>query len=328
MREYPITHICPAVTGGVDDYVDVIRSNSSASHKLPIAIAAGQIIALPDVCFLHYSGYGYAKRGAPSWLLNNIRLQRPKIRALGILFHELYAIGPPWTSAFWLSPQQRKIASELAKLSDFWITNRQGSADWLLRHTPSKPYAVLPVFSNVGEKTVYSETCGGKLVVFGSAELRKRTYKAAGERLFAWASKQGLTVLDIGTPIEDPAVAALLRRERVTLYGRMAPYDVSALLADASFGLVEYPTDYVAKSGVFAAYCSHGVCPILISECDKRSDGLVANEHYLAEIPTQKISKNIRTGIARSAWEWYQPHRVQSHLEMINRLSQSNYIKS
>jgi hypothetical protein len=328
MSDHRIAHICPAGAGGVNDYVDVCRSAGRDSDKLSLAFTAEETTVLPPACLLHYSGYGYAKRGAPSWLVNDVRSQRKNIRILGVFFHELYASGPPWTSAFWLSPLQRKIASELAKLSDFWIANRQGSADWLQRQGRNKPHAVLPVFSNVGEKSVYAEMRDSKLVIFGSAELRKQTYQAAGERLFIWADQQGLTVHDIGSPIRDPGVAAFLGRKRVLTYGRMAPEAVSAQLATAAFGLVAYPADFAAKSGVFAAYCAHGVCPILISDPERSGDGLTANEHYLAGVPTSKIGEITRTGVARSAWEWYQPHRVELHLETIRRLSEGASVSS
>src|SRR2546429_1310848 len=80
---------------------------------------------------LHYVGYGYARRGAPVWLVNGLgrwSKYRSDTRLL-MMFHEISASGPFWTSAFWLSPLQRHLAARLAQLSDGCLTNMQIHAD-------------------------------------------------------------------------------------------------------------------------------------------------------------------------------------------------------
>ena len=76
---------------------------------------------------LHYVGYGYAKRGCPLWLVDGLRHWRSEgnNRKLVTMFHELYAFGPPWTSSFWLSPLQRKLAARLAQMSNCCITSQK-----------------------------------------------------------------------------------------------------------------------------------------------------------------------------------------------------------
>jgi hypothetical protein len=64
---------------------------------------------------LHYVGYGYAQRGCPVWLVDGLQRWKslfPK-RSLVTMFHEIAASGPPWTSAFWLSPLQKSLAARL-----------------------------------------------------------------------------------------------------------------------------------------------------------------------------------------------------------------------
>ena len=314
-------------SGGVRDFTDKLI-DSLGAEQAATAFAwhqdsANAIIeqALSSEClYLQYSGYGYAKRGAPLWLLKQLQMNRAQIKTLGVFFHELYAFGPPWSSAFWLSPVQRHIARRLAEQSDFWITNREGSAQWLRRFAGDKPHAVLPVFSNVGEMPVYSADRAPKVVVFGGSALRLATYRAAGDALFAWAKRQGLEIHDIGPAINDPIMTNRLKTEGVIVHGRLPETEISSLLADALFGVVVYPVEYVAKSGVFAAYCAHGICPVLISEQYPATDGLIQNQHYLAGIPETVCTPSNAADIGRMAWLWYQPHRLARHVEVLKNL--------
>lgn len=313
--------------GGVRDFADLLVGAIQHEHAvqvIPWQQDSGhetvERIVAADCVYLQYSGYGYAKRGAPSWLLRDLLRIRHRIKRFGVFFHELYGFGPPWSSAFWLSPAQRHFAIELSKLSDFWLTNREGSAQWLCQYAGEKPHAVLPVFSNVGEMAAYSTVRAPKAVVFGGANLRKESYIAAGAALFAWARMQGVEIHDIGPPIGDLIVSATLKNAGVVQHGRLEYEKVSRQLSDASFGIVAYPVDYVAKSGVFAAYCAHGVCPVLISKKFLPADGLVAGTHYLAGLPDRAAVSNVISDIGAAAWGWYQPHQVKVHADTLKRL--------
>ena len=305
-----IIHICPTSTGGVSDYVDISIQHQSGAVKLAFNKELTNTVSLSGNVLLHYSGYGFAKRGAPLWLLNKITKDRHQIKTFGIFFHELYAFAPPWSSAFWLYPVQRHIAWRLAKLSDYWITNREDSAVWIKQFAADKPHKVLPVFSNVGEMTTYSAKRLPRVVVFGGAALRTATYLAAGDALFRWIVTQGLELHDIGPAMNDQTLNDALIKANAVVHGKLDMLEASVILAEASFGLVRYPVEYAAKSGVFAAYCAHGICPILISDGHQLADGLVAGEHYHAGIPDHPIDG---TKIGEAAWDWYQPHCISIH---------------
>lgn len=315
-----LIHLYASTPGGVADYVDVCVGHDVAHGKLAIGKHITPNTPLPEKCLLHYSGYGYSKRGAPLWLLNKAQANRPRIKTLGIFFHELYAFGLPTGSAFWLSPVQRYIARRLAEMSDFWITNREGSAQWLRRFSGDKPHAVLPVFSNVGEMTAYTPERAPKIVVFGSAGLRMSTYRTMGDALFSWVREQGLELHDIGPAIDDHVLSATLREAGVVQHGRLEPAEVSKQLSDAMFGMLAYPIDYVAKSGVFAAYSAHGVCPILITKHHAPADGLIAGSNYLAELPVGNMQFGISRDIGHAAWDWYQPHRIMVNIHTMARV--------
>ncbi len=316
MNDLKLTHLYAPKPGGVADYVDIMIENNYQANKLALSVS-GKSNLLPEHYLLHYSGYGFAKRGAPLWLLHKIENDRAKFKTFGVFFHELYAFGPPWGSAFWLSPAQRYIAKRLAELSDYWITNREDSAVWLSRFALDKAHKILPVFSNVGEISTYSSKRLPRVVVFGGAPLRAATYRAAGDTLFRWIDVQGLELHDIGPAMNDQTVNDALKKVDAIVHGKLDGVEVSRILAESSFGLVKYPVEYVAKSGVFAAYCAHGVCPILLSEGYAMADGLVAGEHFVAGIPDH--STHLQS-ISQAAWTWYQPHNISSHISAQQQL--------
>ncbi|MFA5983155.1 MAG: hypothetical protein WC782_03985 [Methylococcaceae bacterium] len=322
-----ITIIIPPGPGGVCDFVDNLSNNLSTKHKVTklewekeSKDTILEQILITECVYLQYSGYGYAKRGAPFWLLNQILKHRKQIKHFGVFFHELYAFAPPWSSAFWLSPSQRHIAKRLAELSDFWLTNRETSAVWLKQFAKNKPYAVLPVISNVGELTTYHQYRAPKVVIFGGSELRYKTYIAAGDALFTWAKLQHLEIHDIGPKIIDKNLSEKLTENSVAIHGRLPEANISQLLSNTMFGLMAYPLEYIAKSGVLAAFCAHGVCPILISKSYPPTsvDGLLPNQHFLTGVPKSVCIPSIAAEIGQASWLWYQTHRLETHIEIFN----------
>lgn len=317
-----VTLVVPPGTGGVRDYADILASGLRA-HGHDATVFTWQKdkveeidvhIASSDCIYLQYSGYGFAKRGAPLWMVSHLRERRSEIRRLGVFFHELFASGPPWGSAFWLSPVQRYVAAELAKLSDFWLTNRELSSQWLASHAADSPNAVLAVFSNVGEHAAYLSARKRKVVVFGSAPRRRKTYAEAGTRLFQWIKRHGLELHDIGSPLCDATLDARLEEHGAQRHGRIETTQVNELLSDAMFGLLACPVEFVAKSGVFAAYCAHGVTPVLLSEGRALCDRLKVGEQYL---PTDIFESNelfAERNHGYEAWRWYMEHDTRQHL--------------
>lgn len=309
-------------SGGVFDFscklLEALGEHSGRLVYLSKENATDWSVGPADTVILQMSGYGFEKRGVPLWLVQELKKRRRHMKALGIYFHELYAFGAPWSSSFWLSPIQRLIARRLVEMSDFWMTNRDGSAQWLERFSGDKPHAVLPVFSNVGELKALPQLRSPKLIVFGSAALRQLTYQAAGAKLFALARSASLEIHDIGAPITDRHLADKLNTSGVVLRGRLDVKEVSRAMADAMFGLLAYPVEYVAKSGIFAAYCAHGVCPILMSESYLRTDRLVAGRQYLPGFADREITIEGANAVGRAAYEWYQPHKLQRHSDEIH----------
>lgn len=277
-----------------------------------------------DLLFLHFSGYGFQKRGVPTWLVQTLRDMRPRFNKVGIVFHELFApYGPPWGSAFWLAGIQKRIARELLMLADFWVTNREGSARWLCQYSDTAPHKVLPVFSNVGELDAFEPTPRqNRMVVFGSSGVRTNVYQWGNGEIFRCAARNGLEIHDIGPRIQEPALQAQMAQAEVVVRGKLPAEEVSAALAEASYGALAYPVDYVAKSGVFAAYCAHGMCPILLSRDYETHDGLVAHRHYAPGFDMLNDTAIQPTLIGREAHAWYAPHRVSATQAAVKALAE------
>ncbi len=281
-----------------------------------------------DMMLLHFSGYGFQKRGVPLWLNSELRSIRKRFRVFGVIFHELYASGPPWGSAFWLSGIQRRIAHELLMQADFWFTNREGAAEWLSTNSPSVPHATMPVFSNVGEPAsidAQADNAGRErtMVVFGSNSMRAQVYAWNDGEIFKVAQRAGLRIHDIGPTIQEATLSQRLAREGVLVQGRLPAEQVSAALLRAEYGALVYPPDYAAKSGIFAAYAAHGVCPVMLWKNGKARDGFQPGVNYLDgfdALESGKSELNARL-IGRAARQWYEPHSIDAQVATLKKLS-------
>lgn len=272
----------------------------------------------PHFIILHYVGYGYQKKGVPFWLLMVVFFAKNKIKKIKLLtvFHELYAMALPWKSAFWLSPFQRLIALSFAKISDQHLTNRDISKSWLEKYT-SRPVEYLPVFSNVGEINSISDMRQNVLVVFGSESLRLKAYQTVGCKLFEWASRNNINIHDVGPAISDQVVSSLLRQHAVICHGVISDSNISSLLTNSCFGLIAYDRSYITKSGVFAAYCAHGVIPIFLDELNK---SLVLDGIEVSILLDDSFHKEDLSSIRRNAWTWYQDHNLSAHSKIVINL--------
>jgi len=270
---------------------------------------------------LHYVGYGFEKRGCPLWLMSGLKrwkAENPSSR-LTTMFHELSSMGLPWQSSFWVSPVQRWLCREIARLSDAIVTNREAGAGQLLRMAPGRKVIHLPVFSNMGEpQDLPSFDCRiARMVIFGSRRWRVKALTTDVEMIRSACRRWQLEeVIEIGpddTPAPDLGVP--LRK-----LGTLPAEDVSRWLTGTRFGFLGYPCTLLEKSGIFAAYAAHGVIPLLPghSEADA-SFGMVEGEHYLS-LANETLSKDALESCSRAVFSWYQNHRSETHVTVFANL--------
>jgi hypothetical protein len=331
-----LIQVVPAGQGGVFDYQQCLKAQWDArglsSHVIAFSeeLAALQSLAervdacigesSPPACsiVLHFSGYGYAKRGVCFWLLDELKALRAARRhtlKLTVVFHELFATGPPWRSAFWVSGSQKRIATLLAQMADAAWTNTQRHATWL-RHEVRSGVNLhqWPVFSNIGEPSVVPPPSHrvARAVVFGLASTRQRAFNAVRghELVLHRLGVQELVEVGSGATSTRASLGIPIRQ-----LGRLEQAELGELLQSSRFALVDYPSDCLAKSGVFAAYAAHGCVVIDTSPPGLDTDDLVGGRDYFS---LQTLSRDSTAGLATNAMElaaagchrWYGEHRL------------------
>jgi len=265
---------------------------------------------------LHYVGYGYARRGCPVWLVEALEQWQKagNNHRLVTMFHELYAFGPIWNSQFWTSPLQRNLAARLIKLSDRCLTSKEGYADIIRKFSQGKHSDIptLPVFSNVGEPKNLTPLSARqrRLVIFGGTLPRSRVYQQSLLGLERTCQELEIEeILDIGSPLKFEIQP--INGIPVTCLGIKSSQEISNILSNSLVGFFNYPTEYLSKSGIFAAYCSHRLLPIGVWYEGKDGDGLQAGKHYwLADRDDHTLNLLEGQVVADNAFAWYQQHQL------------------
>ncbi len=276
----------------------------------------GHLLTPESAVLLHYVGYGYAKRGCPVWLLRGLSsLKKERPFKLVTMFHELFAFGPVWTSQFWLSPVQRYIVRKLSVLSDEKLTSLN-----LYQRMIGAKYSQ-PVISNIGEPTAVLplRTRKNQIVIFGSPGPRERVYQFSRDHLEKLCRVFSIsTIIDVGSPVsvELPVISGV----NVVKKGVLGKDEVSLILSESMIGFFNYPSTYISKSGIFAAYCAHGVLPVGHFYPDQKSEEAIEGETFLFadHIPTDFSLKDAEK-IAAGAFAWYQGHRSEVHADQFFR---------
>ena len=269
---------------------------------------------------LHYSGYGYQKRGIPWWLLEGLTLflkSHPKAK-LAVIFHELYASSSPLHSAFWLCWLQKMIAKKLLALSSVAITPCEVYAERLncWDQADDKKTIAVPVFSTVGELKVNKVSSERKsnLIIFGRGHSRLKCYLEYADELSSFVRSSNVKeIVDIGpfvSGIPDYLGSCKIRR-----MGVLSSNEISSEMQSSRFGVLNYDRSRLGKSTVFAAYAAHGLQVVCFDESgDPLRDGLIEGRHLTTVLPLIVSER-----VSRNALSWYQKHNVASVARSIIR---------
>jgi hypothetical protein len=282
-----------------------------------------------DHVILHYVNYGYQARGIPFGLVPIVRDLRHNCRG-GFLtiFHELYASGPPWKSAFWLQPLQKRIARTIAQLSGVCLVSSEAMRRDLGRLASNAETIVHPVVSNFGEPDLSPNQfvqrdphrwaiCGGTALI----ERSLRSFRKIMNRIPEEIAPRQLTVFGGN---DDSTVRSLLFQLGIQTDYRphVASADASSILAASSFLWLDYfdrpdvPLEFVLKSTAFAAACAHGVVPIF----PHRSSGIgigadrLPGPFFIEADSLELPAVNDQAKIAEQFYSWYQRHGSSDHL--------------
>lgn len=318
--------------GGVRDYLEclgnrwqetgldshVITLSEDAARELPLAARLRRLIDAerrPCSLLLHFSGYGFQRRGLCSWLAREIEAARRELGSdlrVVTMFHELFASGPPWRSAFWLSGAQASIAGRVAGASDLLWTNTEQHAHWLrARVGATVPVEVRPVFSTIGEPATVTAAHrrDSRLVVFGSESTRRRALTRLPRHAAALRCAGILEVIEVGSGASYAWASKALKHR---FAGRLDTASLRALLDSAAFGLIDYPPHCLGKSTVFAAYAVHGCVVLNTADAARIADGLESGVHYFSLGARDPIPPNAdaREVLGNAARNWYAAHTL------------------
>jgi hypothetical protein len=183
----------------------------------------------------------------------------------------------------------------------------------------SRHIYVLPVFSNVGEPEQTPLPLLKRkrhLVVFGNRGHRQLVFQKSLESLKRVCHALDIEeVFDIGALVEHDITD--IDGIKVTRTGVQPAHQVSALLSEAIAGFFNYPTDYLGKSTIFAAYCAHRLLPIGIYYNERSADGLHGNRHFwLADRHEGDWNLSAAQFVADNAYNWYQEHSLSKQAEV------------
>jgi hypothetical protein len=348
-----LLQIVPRVPGGIDgvgDYALTIakklRDNFGCdtvftSFKTSSTQNAGgfEVLPLEDLLdqssqkfnrvLLHYVNYGFQKRGVPFRLLSILRASRRSQRGkLITIFHELYASGPPWTSAFWLQPVQKHLAKSVACLSDAHVVSTDSSRRELQRMVPGVRVQLHPVPSGFGEPSLspveISERDPHRWVICGGNALLERSLQTFRDALHEIPNSIAPRLLFVLGGTERDAVRSLIVDLGIESEYRpqIAAADGSEILKTCAFAWFNYFVRPVAdmgvilKSSAFASACAHGITPVFphpgstITIDGDRLPGPFFVEQNHCGIP----DANRRGKIAADIYDWYQRHVLSDHL--------------
>lgn len=284
-----------------------------------------------DTLFLHYVGYGYAKRGCPLWLVAAVTAwkQAKSSRKLVTMFHEVYASSNrPWSSQFWTSPIQQKIAKDLAEISDTLLTSIQIYADKITDLNPQGvgKIHVLPMFSTIGDRPESLPLAARQpwLVTFGNTGFRKDIYTNSISQLTAICQQLEIEeIYDIGN--NSAEIIRPIPQVNVKAMGVLPASEISQIFSMARAGFLNYPIAYLGKSTIFAAYASHQILPVFDRQnIDTNLDGISLGEHYWSlQNSADAIDLDTAQTIASNANRWYTAHNLEHTVDRVASLLKS-----
>jgi hypothetical protein len=271
---------------------------------------------------LHYANYAYERRGCPFWLAGGAggmaNWKSAARNRLLTFFHEVYATGSPRRSSFWLAPVQRHLAARLVRLSDRSATSLLLYAGLLEELVPGSGPTVLPVLSPLGEPVDPPPLTERRrhLVVFGGPGARRNAYGPCGSALAAACRSLEIEeVLDVGAPLSANELPGEIGGVPLRPVGPLPDQAASDLLCASFAGFVAYPPQFLAKSTIFAACCSHGLLPV-----GTREPGASFPDGEIFWTPGDPGSPEELQAMATAARAWYLRHSALRHATAFREL--------
>jgi hypothetical protein len=146
-------------------------------------------------------------------------------------------------------------------------------------------------------------------VIFGGPARRRSVYDTLNKssEVRMWFTEMGISeIWDIGPLTELPKSVA---DRPIIAKGPLLAKDVSDILARTRLGIIDYPGHVFSKSGIAAAYFSHGVPVLNTNNVGGYPIGLtVGSEIFSLDILPDNL--NQLQAYAEAGSTWYRSHSI------------------
>lgn len=318
-----ITPAFPPTVNGVQDFANILALALSIETSvefcvLPLSSSSEKtiltIVNSFSMIHLHYVGYGYSARGIPGNLIRALeKWKQNKRNQLLVTFHELFAASKiPWKSSFYLQKYQKFLFFRLSKIADYAITSGHAFES----HFTSQVFK-FPVFSNIPVPTILFpfEMRNDYVVVWGNREAKRKAYCLLEKHYehirlhWKWTK-----IIDIGVLDPEPHIMPV----PIIHLGFLSDIEISLTLSSCKYGiLTAYSPDYFSKSGIFAAYASHGLA---VLSAPSKEDYFASLDGLSEAIHFQKINKEdyqLPSFLSSNLNTWYEEHDLAKHVKLI-----------
>jgi hypothetical protein len=209
---------------------------------------------------VHFSPYGYEKRGVPFWFVRGMEaFLKERSTKLNLCLHELERTDAPiWSSGYWVPRLQIEILKRMTRLAALRFTNTEFHRHKLESWGTGREHLLLN-FSTLAEPETYPDA-GRRpdLIIFGRPAVREPVYGTCRDVLAEVCSRFGVErIIDIGSPLADESLISL-GGASIVRCGRLPEAEVSQWMATSAFSFMHYPVQHLTKSSVLAAACAHG----------------------------------------------------------------------
>ncbi|HLK15834.1 MAG TPA: hypothetical protein VKT78_13605, partial [Fimbriimonadaceae bacterium] len=288
-----------------------MRIPANASNRWPSvpvdqmpSDAAGLVAKLGErslsCVLLHYVPHAYDPNGVPDWLVDGLSEWKRSSRVpLFAIYHELYVWAKPWQRARLFIKPSIRCFRRLAALPGGWVTSNERYHRLAVAEgaDPNKG-GIVPIGANIEPVSVETPKEAGTVALFGLPSSRLRAARWH-RRLLADMVDTGLgtNIVEIGAAASETEqrqllsiLPATLAQNRATLFDAEEA-QVSAALWKAEFGLCAVEAPNITRSGVYAAYCGHGVIPIAVGARCEGSPPFIANDDRRPNQGLQQLNK-------------------------------------
>lgn len=237
------------------------------SEQLALSLSCEARAMDCEALMLHYAGYGYDRRGVPTWLAEGIETLAREVPVF-IFFHELWTETKPWRTAFYFAPAQKRLTARLQRAAAGTMTSTPGMRRRLSDMGQTPELAAIPSFVSPPPRAI-AASWGFRIAVFGRPHTRERSIRAHDALLSALAGSDRIESLRLigeaasAKSADGKLALALVGPNRVQLASDLSANEIGRELSESSFCLSFYPLDYLTKSSTIMAALACG-CPVVL----------------------------------------------------------------